>query len=338
MSKSNYIIPIFVPHLGCPHDCVFCNQREITGVTKDLSQEEVLAKINEYLSTIPKTAIRIEVAFYGGSFTGIDPKYQLELLSVAKIFLDKGDITGIRLSTRPDYIDLEILDRLKEYGVGTIELGVQSLDDDVLTAAIRGHSRADVKKAVSLIKEYDFKLGLQVMPGLPNSTETSDLDTVTEVIKLNPDFVRIYPTLVIKNTQLAKLYKAGKYEPLSLAEAVAISAQLVENFKKAGIDIIRVGLQPSEGVNSTEVLAGPFHPSFRQLVESKLLLNKIEDETREKTINKLELTVNSKDISNLRGQKNSNLEYLYNHYKLQEIIIKDDDTLARGKIKINVIY
>jgi radical SAM enzyme (TIGR01210 family) len=338
MSKSNYIIPIFVPHLGCPHDCVFCNQREITGVRNDLSKEEVLDKIEDYLSTIPKSARRIEVAFYGGSFTGIDPRYQLELLSAAKMILDKEVITGIRLSTRPDYIDEEILERLQEYGVGTIELGVQSLDDNVLSASNRGHSREDVKKAVSLIKNYNFKLGLQVMPGLPNSTRTSDLDTGTEVIELSPDFVRIYPTLVIKNTELAELYKSGRYQPLSLEEAVDISAELLEKFKRAGINVIRVGLQPSEGVNAKEVLAGPFHPSFRQLVESRLLLNKIEGQIRGRAIDKLELTVNSKDVSNLRGQRNSNLDYLYNRYQLQEIIIKDDDTLARGNIKIKFIF
>jgi len=338
MSKSNYIIPVFVPHLGCPHDCVFCNQREITGIKRELTGDEVIDKINDYLSTIPKSAKRIEVAFYGGSFTGIDPRYQLELLSAAKMFLDKGFITGIRLSTRPDYIDKEILERLKEYGVGIIELGVQSLDDDVLFASTRGHSKADVKRAVSLIKSYGFKLGLQVMPGLPNSTEATELATVAEIIEFNPDFVRIYPTLVIRNTELANLYRLGKYQPLSLEEAVDISAKLLEMFKKAGINVIRIGLQPSEGVNSKEVLAGPFHPSFRQLVESKLLLNKIEDEISQRAIKKLKLIINPKDMSNLRGQKNSNLAYLYNRYQIEEVIISDDDTLARGDIKIKFIF
>ncbi|WP_018250067.1 elongator complex protein 3 [Orenia marismortui] len=336
MAKDNYIIPIFVPHLGCPHDCVFCNQREITGVRTRLSQDEVIHKIDSYLSTIPKTAKKIEVAFYGGSFTGVDPKYQIELLSVAKERLVQGRINGIRLSTRPDYINNQILLRLKKYGVTAIELGAQSLKDEVLKASTRGHSRSDVIKAVNLIRKYDFKLGLQIMPGLPASNLESDIATAKEIINLNPDFVRIYPTLVIKGTELAELYKAKKYTPLSLEDAVEISSLLLQYFKEAGIKVIRIGLQPSEGVNNEQVVAGPFHSSFRQLVESRLLLKKIEEKIKVDKINRLVLVVNSKDMSNIRGQKNSNINYLYDKYNLEEIDININDNLARGSLTINI--
>ncbi|WP_027339996.1 elongator complex protein 3 [Halonatronum saccharophilum] len=337
MSKRNYIIPIFVPHLGCPHDCVFCNQEEITGVKRGLGYAEVIKKVDSYLETIPKRANNIEVAFYGGSFTGIDPLYQRELLKAAKDKLLKGDINGVRLSTRPDYIDEKVLDYLEDYGVTAIELGVQSLDEKVLKAAGRGHNREVVLKAVDLIKEYNFQLGLQIMPGLPGSSRESDFQTVKEIIQLKPDFVRIYPTLVIKGTQLASLYKSGHYIPLSLEDGVEISSTILEELNKAQIKVIRVGLQPSEGVNDDEVIAGPFHPSFRQIVESRIMLKKVEEKIDDNPIKTLTITVNSKDISNLRGQKNHNIDTLNNKYPIEEIIIKRDDTLERGSVIVEAL-
>ncbi|AGB40592.1 histone acetyltransferase [Halobacteroides halobius DSM 5150] len=334
MSNRNYIIPVFVPHLGCPHDCVFCNQEEITGIKKRINPQEVNEQINDYLATIPKSANRIEVAFYGGSFTAIEQEYQQQLLTVAQQRLEQDDLTGVRLSTRPDYITSEILKYLQEFGVTTIELGVQSLDNQVLKAAGRGHTRLDVQKAVSLIKEYSFALGLQMMPGLPQSTVESDLRTGREIIALTPDFVRIYPTLVIKGTKLEGLYQQGDYQPLVLSQAVDLVARLVVKFRKAAIPVIRVGLQPSEGVNKDEVIAGPFHSSFRQLVDSKLMLDKVIKQIKAQKLEKITVIINPKDESNLRGQKNKNLIYLKENYDLKQINIEASRALARGEIKV----
>ncbi|MCK8827105.1 radical SAM protein [Natroniella acetigena] len=338
MSKQNYIIPIFVPQLGCPHDCVFCNQEEITGIKEQINLKQISERIDDYLATIPRQADRIEVAFYGGSFTGIPQQLQQDLLTVANKRLARGRINGIRLSTRPDYIDSKILDFLKQNNVTAIELGVQSLDNNVLAAAGRGHTREDTLHAVELIKEYNFGLGLQIMPGLPSSSEDSDLATGRGIINLGPEFVRIYPTLVIKNTELARLYQRGVYTPLSLKEAVGSTAKLLNLFRRVNIDVIRIGLQPSESVNQKEILAGPFHPALRQLVESKLLLTKIEEKLKEVSVgDKMRITVHPKDLSNLKGQKNKNFVYLKKEYDINEIRFNLDDTLVRGEVVVDLL-
>ncbi|MCK8816567.1 radical SAM protein [Natroniella sulfidigena] len=338
MSKQDYIIPIFVPHLGCPHDCVFCNQEEITGIKTEIDLGQVSDQIDDYLTTIPAQASRIEVAFYGGSFTGIPQQLQQDLLAIANRRLVNGRITGIRLSTRPDYIDRKVLDFLQQNNVTAIELGVQTLDNEVLAAAGRGHTREDTLQAVELIKEYNFQLGLQIMPGLPSSNEESDLATGREVIKLQPGFVRVYPTLVIKNTELAQLYQTDNYTPLSLEEAVEITAKLLNLFKKANLDVIRIGLQPSESVNRSEILAGPFHPAFRQLVESKMFLTKVEKKLDESSVgDKVEMTVHPKDLSNLKGQKKKNFIYLKDKYEIDKIEVRLDDTLVRGEVLVELI-
>ena len=223
MTMKTYNIPIFVPHRGCPFDCVFCNQKRITGTQKEVTADDVHNIIGEYLKTLPSKNRRIEAAFFGGSFTGIPINEQSELLAAANEYLKKGDIDGIRLSTRPDYIDKEILDNLLKYGVTTIELGVQSMDDSVLKSSNRGHTRKDVINAVRLIKEYSFTLGLQMMTGLPGDTDEKSLYTADEIIKLKPDIVRIYPTLTIKDTFLEKMYLTGKYQPQSVDEAVNLA-------------------------------------------------------------------------------------------------------------------
>lgn len=272
MNKNYYIIPIFVPHKGCPHDCIFCNQKRITGYIKDVTKEDVQKTINMYLSTINREKAYVELSFFGGSFTGIPFKYQNELLSAAKKALDEGKIDDIRLSTRPDYINEYILKNLKKYGTGVIELGVQSMDETVLKTAERGHTADDVIRSSNLIKEYGFKLGLQMMVGLPQDDERKDLYTADEIIKLKPDFVRIYPALVIKDTYMEYIYEKGLYKPLSIDEAVHICKKLYIKFYQNSIPIIRIGLQPTEQINlGRDIVAGPFHPAFRELVESSIL-------------------------------------------------------------------
>lgn len=340
MSKSHYIIPIFVPHLGCPHDCVFCNQKRITGLSTTVTKEYVEKTIIEHLSTFPKREITIEVAFYGGSFTGIDKKIQRELLSVPLRYKDEGKIDGIRLSTRPDYIDKDILDLLKEHKVDTIELGVQSLYDDVLLKSGRGHNSEQVYMASKLIKEYGFNLGLQMMIGLVGDTREKSIFTAKEFIRLNPYCVRIYPTLVIKDTYLEKMYYNNSYKPLSLEEAVDISTDLVMLFEYNNINVIRVGLQPTDNITlGKDVVAGPFHPSFRQLVEAniyKVILDRYFEKINEDLTNKtLVIEINSKEISNLVGQRSSNIKYFTNRYKLKNIKVFKKD-IPKEIIEISV--
>lgn len=305
MKKFN--IPVFVPHKGCPYDCVFCNQKRITGNLKETTPTDVKRIIDEHLLTLPKTNRNIEVAFFGGSFTGIPIDEQSALMEQVKPYIESGEIDGIRLSTRPDYITRPILENLKAYGVKTIELGVQSMVDDVLKASNRGHTSKDVKDAVKLIREYGFSLGLQMMTGLPGDTEKHSLTTAKKLIELKPDFVRIYPTLTIKDTYLEKMYNKGKYTPQSLDDAVMLSKQLLLMFESANIKVIRIGLQPTDEINdNASVVAGPFHSSFGELVESAVYYDIIYNAVS-KLSGDVRVYVNPKEISKAVGNKRGNI-------------------------------
>ena len=218
--KKEYIIPIFVPHLGCPNACVFCNQTKITGKQKQVTAKDVEETIEEYLKSFKDKENKVEVAFFGGSFTAIEEEKQNELLEAAYKYIKSGQVDSIRISTRPDYINKQILKRLRKYKVKTIELGVQSSNNYVLAKAKRGHTFEDVKKASKLIRFYGFTLGHQMMVGLPESTALDEINTARDLIKLKPKIVRIYPVLVIKKTELEEQYKNGEYEPLSITQAV----------------------------------------------------------------------------------------------------------------------
>ncbi|WP_353093893.1 radical SAM protein [Tissierella praeacuta] len=323
--NRHYIIPIFVPHYGCPHDCVFCNQKKITGLSTNVKPTEVKNIIEEHLLTF-KSGSTIEVAFYGGSFTAIDMDIQKELLAIPYDYKRKGKIDGIRLSTRPDCIDEKILKNLKDYLVDTIELGVQSLDDSVLYASGRGHTSEDVYKASELIKDFGFNLGLQMMLGLPGDTWEKAVYTCKEFIKLSPYCVRIYPTLVIKDTYLEKQFLDGEYLPISFKESIELSSLLLMLYKINNIDVIRIGLQPTENIQlGKDVVAGPFHPAFRQVVESnifRLLLEYYFDKKKIQTNNKkLVIDSNSKNISSISGQKSSNIKYFMDKYGFNKMKI-----------------
>jgi len=341
LSKNYYIIPIFVPHLGCPHDCVFCNQKRITGLSTNVTEDYVNKTIKEYLNTFPKKNITVEVAFYGGSFTGIDKAIQRRLLSVPLKYKKEGKIQGIRLSTRPDYIDHDILCLLKEYDVDTIELGVQSLCDDVLKKSGRGHNSSQVYMASKLIKEYEFNLGLQMMVGLVGDSREKSLYTAKEFIKLDPYCVRIYPTLVIKDTFLQKMYERNLYEPLTLDEAVNITTDILMLFRYYDIHVIRVGLQPTDNITlGKDVVAGPFHPSFRQLVESNIIKIILKEYLDEKIKNHLKDTLvieaNTKSISYIAGQKSSNIDYLKKAYGFKKVKIYGNNILKSDTINIKL--
>ena len=318
------IIPIFVPHLGCPHDCVFCNQKKISGTLKPLSVNDIRKQIKDYIESA-EDAASIEIAFYGGSFTGIDFSVQEELLSTANEFIN--EIDGIRVSTRPDFINERIIANLKKYNVKTVELGVQSMNNTVLEKSSRGHTAEDVAAASELIKRSGIELGIQTMPGLPGAERIDDIDTAREVIKLKPSIVRIYPTLVIRDTYLQELYNKGLYRPLELNDAVEITADLMDLYESNNITVIRVGLQPTENVtessNGGDVIAGPFHPAFRQLVDSLRVYRIIKDKL--KLINAesetLTISAGNYDISAVIGNRKDNIKKLKSEYGFKDVIV-----------------
>ncbi|MGI5949932.1 elongator complex protein 3 [Peptoniphilus sp.] len=326
MSKRN-IIPIFVPHFGCPNDCVFCNQRKITGASTDISSSDVEKTILEYLSYF-KRKDNVEVAFYGGSFTAIEIEKQRELLEVAKNFKLKGLVNYIRLSTRPDAINLEILENLKDNLVDIIELGVQSLDSDVLKLSNRGHNKEVVYEASKLIKENGFKLGLQQMVGLPGDDYEKSIYTAREFVKLNPYCVRIYPTLVIKETALNFQYEHGLYKSLDLEESIPIVADILDIYYKNGINVIRVGLQATDNINfDGDVVAGAFHPAYRQFVESYYIKVALINYFKESKNLKDEIIIkaNGKNISNISGQKKANKEEIISKLNLKNLKLMEEN-------------
>ncbi len=328
------IIPFFIPHFGCPHQCVFCNQKNITGQIKPVDLATIPRTIAEYLKTNAQDG-PVQIAFYGGSFTALSHEIQKSYLEAVQPFLQSGNIKSIRLSTRPDGISREVLLLLKEYHVKTIELGVQSMDDRVLNMSGRGHCAADTINAVSLLKEYGFSIGLQLMVGLPGDSGAGFMDTVDQVIKLKPDFVRLYPLLVIKDTPLEELCKTERYTPLSLNDAVSQCSSAMLRFAKAEIEVIRVGLQPTKELEAPgTIIAGPYHPSFRQLVESSILLDRMRSKLRgrkEKSVSAI-FMVNPADLSAAIGQHRVNIESLKKEFGLSTIRIKADETIVkRGK-------
>lgn len=304
-------IALFVPHNGCPHQCSFCNQNSITGQAAQPAAQDVTNACETAINSLGSASKGAELAFFGGSFTAIGKEYMCQLLSAAFPYVKAGKIRGIRISTRPDCIDRPILELLKSYGVTSVELGAQSMINSVLKANGRGHTAQDVTNACALIKEYGFSLGLQMMTGLYQSTPQLDKETAQALIKLSPDTVRIYPTVTMKGTALAKLYISGAYKPPALEETVALCAELLTCFEEAGIPVIRLGLHDSESLKEQR-LAGPYHPALRELCESRRLLDSIQKQMTEKNIPKgeIKLVVHPKTVSKLRGQKRCNITRL----------------------------
>lgn len=305
MIKGHSNISIFVPHIGCPNKCSFCNQRHITGTFKapryaDVAKAVKLAKTSKNYD--PKTT---EIAFFGGSFTAINRNYMEDLLKAAAVFVENGDVSGIRISTRPDAIDEEILHLLKKYHVTAIELGAQSLNDRVLRMNNRGHKTSDVYNASALIKEYGFELGLQIMTGLFGDSESSAIRTAQRVIEIAPDTVRIYPTIVLKDTDLAALYMDKIYMPQTLESAVDLASKLYIMFTKNNIKVIRLGLH---SIEKEAYLAGPWHPAFSELCLSRIMLGKVLKQLKQK--GKYIIYVSKSDVSKMIGQKKSNLLHL----------------------------
>ena len=342
--EKHCIIPIFVPHLGCPNDCIFCNQKSISGQKIEMTKEKAKEIIDNYLESIRKEneSVKIEIAFFGGSFTAIKEEKQEELLKVAYEYVKSKEVDSIRISTRPDAINKEILKRLKKYGVKTIELGVQSANNYILNRINRGHTFEDVKKASKMIRWYGFKLGHQMMVGLPESTRLDEINTAKQLIKLKPKMVRIYPTLVIKNTKLEKEYEEGKYKPLSVVQTVEVCKDLVRMFTDKKIDVIRIGLQTTDeisepGSKNSEVVAGPFHPALRQLVESAMWYDAIVGKIKKLNVKvkEVEVTVNPIDANNVIGHKKENVLKLKDTYDV-DLVLKQDEKMKQGKSRIEV--
>ena len=338
--KKEYVIPVFVPHLGCPNECTFCNQRKISGQMKNITENDVRDTIDYYLSNFREKDSNIEVAFYGGSFTGIEPELQEKLLAAAYDYIKEKKINSIRISTRPDYIDKTILKRLKKYKVKTIELGVQSTNNYILNRCKRGHTYDDVVKASKLIKRYRFTLGHQMMIGLPESTEQDDIETAKNLIKLKPKMVRIYPVLVIKGTELENEYNKGEYEPLTVSQAVERCKELCYMFGKKKIQVIRIGLQNTETICSptnenSEVVAGPYHETFRQLVEASIYYDTIVDKIKKfnTKVKEVEIIVNPQNVNNVVGYKRENITKLKEMYDV-DVVIKQDIKHAENKIDV----
>jgi len=319
---KHYTIPIFVPELACPHQCIFCDQRKISGQLHIPTIKEIQNKISAYLKTIPEKRSRVEIGFFGGSFTGIPYEQQKEYLEAAANFVKGRRVHGIRLSTRPDYIDEKILKLLKKNKVETIELGAQSMDEEVLQKSGRGHTVADVEKAAKMITDAGFTLGLQMMIGLPKDTNKKALHTAKRIVELGAENTRIYPTLVIKGTQLERLYQEGKYVPLRMKEAILWAKDLYLFFENTKVKVIRMGLHPSEELDSEHsLIAGPYHPSFKELVMTEIWKEHLFDHIDFKQNKSIIIYVPHNQLNYAIGYQSENANLLKNHFNSVKIKI-----------------
>ena len=335
MSARESIIPVFVPHLGCPNDCVFCNQRRISGSTVPASSDDV-DKAIEAAAALPRTGAKRQLAFYGGSFTAIPVPQQTALLAAAKRHLDAGEIDAVRLSTRPDAIDGAILARLREYGVETIELGAQSMCDEVLALSGRGHTAADVENASRMIRAAGFRLILQMMTGLPGDTAQRCEQTARRIIELAPDGVRIYPTVIVRDTALYDLWQEGRYKEHTVGDAVEYCARIVPLFERAGIPIIRLGLNPTEELSGGAAAGGAYHPALGELVRSRIMRDRAETLLTEADAapqSAVTLGVSPAKLSQMIGQHRRNIDWLTARFQLKSLKIRPME-LPDGEITV----
>lgn len=321
---KHYTIPIFTPELACPFQCVFCNQEKISGHQSIPTNSEIIETIESHLSTFKAVEKVVEVGFFGGSFTGIPIEQQINYLQIVDKYIKSGDVQGIRLSTRPDYIDDEILMMLKKHHVTTIELGAQSFNNDVLKKTRRGHTAKQIEQAAAAIKSYGFKLGLQMMIGLPGDTIDRAISTAKKIIENKADCTRIYPAVVIKDTLMHKWFQLGKYKPLSLENAVNWTKQILPLFEEARVNVIRVGLHPSEGlVTGEELVAGPFHQSFKELVLTAIWGDKLTKIANNMDGNRFEISVPAKELNYAIGYKSVNRNMLLEMFDYVEFGVEN---------------
>lgn len=321
-------IPIFISHEGCPFTCIFCDQRQITGSQGNPKKEDIIKVVEEHIKSINLEDSRVEIAYFGGSFTMLDRHTQKYYLEIASNLVNKYKLAGIRISTRPDGIDWGILDFLSAYNVTTIELGVQSLDDVVLQASKRGYDVIDVLRAVNLIRRYKFQLGLQMMVGLPEDSYDRSVYTAEKIAAMKPDFVRIYPTLVLKGTGLETMTSEKRYIPWEVDETIEVSAVVLGVFMKHNIPIARYGLYSDELEITGGIVAGPTHPALKELVLSRMFRDQIEKfmDLGEK---KLSLQVSTKDKGYVYGHKRENYDYFKSRYGIEDFEVTTSDDLER---------
>lgn len=335
--KRKYIIPIFVPHAGCENECVFCNQNKITLKCDDEEDDNIEELISFYMN-VYKGRQNIEIAFYGGSFTGINETRRRKLLEIAKKYIEKGFVDTIRISTRPDQISKEILNELQDYNVSIIEIGVQSFNESVLKLAKRGHNTLDVENAARMIRDMNFKLGIQTLVGLPGSNYETEIESAKKVIECNPNFVRIYPLLVLKETELEKMFYERKFNPLSINDAVEVCADLVNLYTNHNIAVIRLGLQSQENFHSgKDLVAGPYHPAFRQLVDDVLVRRELEKRLKKSKGNDsiVTISINPLDINNFVGHKKQNIKFINDFLGSRKYNIIKSSAIERGTFKID---
>ncbi len=329
----NSIIPVFIPHLGCPHDCVFCNQKRISGSLLPACPDDVIKAIEEGLQKCDNA----ELAFYGGSFTAIPVDEQRALLDAAQSYIAAGRITSIRLSTRPDAIDGVILAMLWEKGVRTIELGSQSMVDSVLAASWRGHTAEDTEKAAEMIKNAGFDLILQMMTGLPGSDREKDIESARRIAALEPHGVRIYPTVIIRDTALADMWERGEYGGHSVEDAVEVCSDILPIFEEAGIPVIRLGLNPTDELSGGDALGGAYHPALGEMVKSRIYLKK----AREKLAiaekgSHVRIGVHPSCVSQMTGQKRCNIDTLMSEFALGSLKVWACD-VEKGEIAVDIV-
>lgn len=333
-----FIIPVFVPHLGCPHRCVFCDQFSISGsALARPSPEDVRDIIRRSLRFKGKRRGHTELAFYGGNFLGLSGAYRECLLDAVQTFIEDGQVAGIRFSTRPETVTELSVKALLSRSITAVEIGVQSMDDLVLALSQRGHCAQDSARAVKILRRYGLQVGIQIMPGLPGDTSASALRTGHEVAGLGPDFVRIYPTVVVRNTVLEAWYKEGRYVPLALGQAVEITKQLYLLFKSHGIPVIRMGLHPSESLLEPDsVVAGPFHPAFGHLVYAAVfhdLAAKMLAENQGRSRGII-LRVHPRDVAKMTGQKKDNLTSLSRQFGIESLSVVADPSVEQDTLKV----
>ena len=331
-----FIVPVFLPHAGCPHRCVFCDQAAISGQKASLTAADLHDHVNRYLPYRGNNRGHAQIAFYGGNFLGLERETLVQLLQAASTFVDQGLIQGLRFSTRPDTITEETLDLLKGYPVTTVEVGVQSMDDRVLENARRGHTAEQSASALLLLKKAGYETGAQLMTGLPGDDGRASIETAKKVAALQPDFARIYPVLVIAGSPLARHYRQGAYVPQSLDAAVTLAKSMCLTLESRGVTVIRMGLQPSDELADDAImLAGPYHPAFGHLVRSEIIFDRVSALIADRHISPgadLTLAVHPSQTSTLRGQKSTNLNRLKQAFGLQSIQIVEDPTLAKDQI------
>jgi histone acetyltransferase (RNA polymerase elongator complex component) len=333
-----FIIPVFIPHAGCPHQCVFCNQKAITrSAIQAPSFLQIEAAIRSYLNYLTPDRKPVQIAFFGGNFLGIDRQEILRLLNTATTFVNAGVVDSIRFSTRPDTLTKGRLEILKEFPVSTIEIGAQSMNDTVLERCRRGHTARQTASAAYLAKVGGYEVGIQMMVGLPGDDDAGAILTGRKIVELAPDFVRIYPAVVLEGSLLANWYRKGQYTPLSLSASVSLVKRLYLMFQGSNIAVIRMGLQATADLQDGSILlAGPFHPAFGHLVISEIYRDKVIDllkvsGTASETVT---LRVNPKRISTMRGLKNENIQYLKNRFHIRHIDVIGDSLMSDHHITL----